>query len=56
MRAVSLFVPLTRGNKESWIRPLEEGTSESNAIWIPQPIAYRGKHEPGGMLLFDMNY
>ena len=27
---------------------------ETRRLWIPEPLAYRGEHEPKGMLVFDV--
>ena len=27
---------------------------ETRRFWIPEPLAYRGEHEPTGMLVFDV--
>jgi hypothetical protein len=27
---------------------------ETRRLWIPEPLAYRGQHEPKGMLVFDV--
>ena len=53
-RGAPATIPLDRAI-EGWTEGLQlMVVGEKRRLWIPEPLAYKGRRDPKGMLVFDI--
>lgn len=53
-RGAPVTLPLDRAI-EGWTEGLQlMVVGEKRRLWIPEPLAYKGRRDPEGMLVFDI--